>query len=472
MLMEVDFTDCDGSDGVNSQWRSDIRVTNTASLSGKVQLIFTPSDPSQSVKSTSISISAGDTVALDDIVRNWYGVGALGDAASGALEIRPVDGAKADTVSITTVASSRTYNSTANGTLGQYIPAIPFSAFIGKGGATLGLQQIAQNAAYRTNFGVVEAGGKTASLLVTAFGSDGAKLFDFPLELKANEQRQLNAFLASQNITSLSDGRLEVKVVSGDGRITAFASLIDNRSGDPLLISGIPLGASTATRYVLPGVADLSTGLANWRSDVRLFNAGTTPQSATLTFMPLNNAGEPATATLTVNPGETKQLDAILANVFNLANVGGALHVTTPTASSLVVSGRTYNQSGDGSTYGQFIPAVTAADAVGKGGTLHVLQVEESVRYRTNFGIAEVTGKETTVEVSVIVPDSKISPKATLTLQPFEYRQTDIVAALGLQNVYNARIAVKVIDGDGRVTAYGSVIDMKTQDPTYVQAQK
>jgi hypothetical protein len=30
---------------------------------------------------------------------------------------------------------------------------------------------------------------------------------------------------------------------------------------------------------------------------------------------------------------------------------------------------------------------------------------------------------------------------------------------------------VRVIDGDGRVTAYGSVIDMITQDPTYVPAQ-
>src|SRR4029078_7800634 len=84
-------------DGVNSQWRSDIRVTNTATFGGKVQLIFTPSDASQSAKSTTITVAAGDTVALDDIVRNWYGVGALGDAASGALEIRPLDQTK-DTV--------------------------------------------------------------------------------------------------------------------------------------------------------------------------------------------------------------------------------------------------------------------------------------------------------------------------------------------------------------------------------------
>jgi hypothetical protein len=40
-----------------------------------------------------------------------------------------------------------------------------------------------------------------------------------------------------------------------------------------------------------------------------------------------------------------------------------------------------------------------------------------------------------------------------------------------LGNVYNARISVKVIDGQGKVTAYGSVIDQKTQDPTFVPAQ-
>ena len=37
--------------------------------------------------------------------------------------------------------------------------------------------------------------------------------------------------------------------------------------------------------------------------------------------------------------------------------------------------------------------------------------------------------------------------------------------------VYNARVAVKVVSGEGRVTAYGSAIDQITQDPTYVPAQ-
>jgi hypothetical protein len=42
---------------------------------------------------------------------------------------------------------------------------------------------------------------------------------------------------------------------------------------------------------------------------------------------------------------------------------------------------------------------------------------------------------------------------------------------MGLTNSYNARVTVKVISGQGRVTAYASVIDMLTNDPTFVPAQ-
>jgi len=468
--------------GINSQWQSDVRITNAGTSAGKYALTFTPGDGS-SVKQTTITITGGETTALDDIIRNWYGVGLLGDSANGVLTIAPLDSGStgkdaASTVNIQTVASSRTYNVTANGTLGQYIPAIPFASFIGvanaqKAAGILSLQQIQQNDNYRTNLGLVEANGKTASVLVTAFDSSGAKLFDFPVTLAPNEQKQLNGFLAQQGVTSLSDGRFEVKVTGGDGKITAYASLVDNRSGDPLLISGIPAGSISANHYVLPGVADLNNGLASWRSDVRIFNGGTVPEFATLTFYPQNNGGDPTTTSVSVDPGQVKQLDAILNTQFNLANIGGALHVSTGDNSSLVVTGRTYNLASDGSTYGQFIPAVTAADGVGKGGpTLHILQVEDSVRYRTNVGVAELTGKPATVQMTVFVPNAKSAPTATISLGPNEYKQFDVIQSLGLTNVYNARVSVRVVDGDGKVTAYGSVIDMITQDPTYVPAQQ
>jgi uncharacterized repeat protein (TIGR01451 family) len=472
-------------DGINSQWRSDVRITNTAAQKLSYLLRFTPAgaDPSQ-VKQTQVSIASNDTMALDDIVKNWYGVGALGDAANGVLEVRPLNTSGKGTptaedvnVSFATVASSRTFNQSAGGTLGQYIPAIPFANFIGKvsGDARAGilsLQQIAQSPAYRTNLGIVEAAGKPASVLVSVFDAAGKNLLDIPIDLKAGEQQQLNSFLAAKNIT-LADGRVEVKVTGGDGKVTAYASVVDNKTTDPLLVSGVPLLQTPARTFVMPGVADISNDLANWRTDLRIFNAGADPQYVTMTLYPLNDAtGATIARSLTVNPGEVTILDNVLASRFGTTNVGGAMHVDTLTDANLVVTGRTYNQIAGGGTYGQFIAAVTPADAVGKGPrTLNVLQVEDSTRYRTNLGIAEVSGKPVTVEVSVFLPDAKVAPKVTIPLAANEYRQFRVLQQLGVGTAYNARIAIKVIDGDGRITAYGSVIDMQTQDPTYVPAQ-
>ncbi|HEV7485033.1 MAG TPA: hypothetical protein VGQ65_05085 [Thermoanaerobaculia bacterium] len=472
-------------DGINSQWRSDVRITNTAPQKINYLLRFTPAGgAANSVKQTQVSIAANDTMALDDIVKNWYGVGALGDAANGVLEVRPLNTNGKGTpnpedvsVSFATVASSRTFNQSAGGTLGQYIPAIPFASFIGKvtGDARAGilsLQQIAQSPAYRTNLGIVEAAGKSASVLISVFDSAGKNLLDLPLDLKPGEQQQLNSFLEAKNIT-LTDGRVEVKVTAGDGKVTAYASVVDNKTTDPLLVSGVPLVQTPARTFVLPGVADITNDLAKWRSDVRIFNAGVDPQYVTMTLYPLNDAaGATLTRSLTVNPGEVTILDNIVASRFGATNLGGAMHVDTLTDANLVVTGRTYNQVDGGGTYGQFIAAVTPADAVGKGTrVLNILQVEDSTRYRTNLGIAEVSGKPVTVEVSVFLPDAKVAPKVTIPLAANEYRQFRVLQQLGVGTAYNARIAIKVIDGDGRITAYGSVIDMQTQDPTYVPAQ-
>ncbi len=474
-------------DGINSQWRSDVRITNTAQQKINYLLRFTPAggDPS-AIKQTQISIAANDTMALDDIVKNWYGVGALGDAANGVLEVRPLNtsgkgapNAEDVNVSLVTVASSRTFNQSAGGTLGQYIPAIPFANFVGKvisGDARAGIlsmQQIAQSSAYRTNLGIVEAAGKPTSVLVSVFDAAGKNLLDLPIDLKAGEQQQLNSFLGAKGIT-LTDGRIEVKVTGGDGKVIAYASVVDNKTTDPLLVTGTPLAQTPARSYVLPGVADLSNGGANWRSDLRVFNAGTDPQYVTMTLYPQTGSAssDPIARSVTINPGEVSILDNVLASRFGLTNVGGALHVDTLSDANLVVTGRTYNQVDGGGTYGQFIAAVTPADAVGKGGrTLNVLQVEDSTRYRTNLGIAEVSGKPATVEVSVLLPDAKVAPKLQIPLAANEYRQFRVLQQLGVGTAYNARITIRVIDGDGRIAAYGSVIDMQTQDPTYVPAQ-
>ncbi len=466
-------------DGINSHWQSDIRVTNIGGQLQKYALIFSPSDPKAGVKQTTIDVDAGATTALDDIVRNWYGIGTLGDAASGILEIRPLTsaakGPEATTPSVSraTLVSSRTYNATSAGTLGQFIPAIPYTSFIAKpsqgSSPLLSLQQIAQSSAFRTNVGLIEGSGQSASAVLAVFDDAAKKLLELPFDLKANQQLQLSGLLAQNNI-SLKDGRIEVRVTKGDGRVTAYASTIDNLTNDPLLVAPVQIGQTLASKWVVPGVADLTNSIAHWQTDMRLFNSGASPQTVTLTFLP-QGGGEPASASVTIPPSQVAALDAIVSSLFGKSNAGGMVQVTTPADAPLIITGRTYNQTGNG-TLGQFTPAVTLADGAAAGGrSLNILQVEDSVRYRTNLGLAELNGKPVTVEVQVVLPDSKVTPTVQIPLAANEFRQSAIIRELGLGNVYNARINIRVIGGDGVVTAYASVIDQETQDPTYVAAQ-
>jgi len=443
------------------------------------------------MKQTIIQINPGATTALDDILSSFFGVGAsaANASAAGVLEIRPLTAttsalSSTPSISSVTVASSRTYNLTAAGsTFGQYIPAVPFAQFVGKSldplkPNVLSIQQISQSrdftSGYRTNVGLVEAAGQPADLNVSVFGKDGGLLGSFPISLAAGEHRQIGGFLSAHDIFA-DDARIEVQVTSDTGKVTAYASVIDNRTNDPLLVYPVLKGAASATRFILPGAANLNTGSQNWRTDMRIFNPSTQQSDITLTYLPQRGeTTQSKTATLSVLPGETKNLDGIVLALFGLSGVtGGAVHVTTAASSSLIVSGRTYtDDSVSGGTYGQFIPAVTAAQSIGlTDRALQVLQLEQSSRFRTNLGIAETAGKPVTVEVSLVLPDTKVTPKVQITLQPYEFMQPPIISSLGITTAYNARVALRVISGDGKITAYGSVIDQVTGDPTYVPAQ-
>ncbi len=461
-----------------------MRVTNSSPQVMKYQLTFTPTGESgiSDSKQTTFDVNPGNTIALNDILATFFS--STSGSAIGTLEIRPLSTQTSTSTSpsvttvaanaLSTFASSRTFDVTTNGTFGQYIPAIPFSSFIGFSkdpnlASVLSLQQIAESSGFRTNLGLVEGSGQPASVLISVFGGNGGKVAEFPLDLAGGQHTQFS--LASKNVSNLTDGRVEVKVVSPGGKVTAYASVLDNLTNDPLLVSPVNRSGAGNTTYVVPGVANLNNGFASWRTDLRLFNASSSAVDATLTYYS-QGGGDPKNVTVTLAPNEVRSFDDALANTFGVTNDGGAVHITTATATNLIATARTFNQTSHG-TYGQFIPAVTPLDAAGAGSRpLQLLQLEESDRYRSNVGIAEVSGKPATVLLSVVLPDSKVSGNVQIDLAPNEFRQfNSLLKSFGTGTLYNARVAVKVISGQGRVTAYASVIDALTQDPTYIPAQ-
>jgi hypothetical protein len=467
----------------DSLFESDVRLTNLTAQTKKYDLYFTPSgvDGTQFSNSTTIEVSPNETVALDDVVANVFGDGTVGSAI-GMLEVRPVAtsqnsgdffGSVTNSAlrQLHSAASSRTYNFTPNGTFGQFIPAIPFARFVGRD-QILSLQQVSQSRQFRANFGFLEASGNPAELIVRVYDAANTLLTSIPLALGPMEHRQLNGLLQNYGITDLADGRVEVEVTSGDGKVSAYVSEVDNATNDPLMVSPVIKGETRADRYVVPGMASLRSGSAFWVSDLRIFNGGNQATPARLTFYPMGNPAAAVERDITLEVGEIEVLNNVLVSLFGFTtDAGGSIVITTPAETSLTATARTYNQTSNG-TYGQFIPGVTVAESIGREDrALQILQVEQSSRFRTNIGINETSGRPATVEVSLITPDSFVTPVVTIGLAANEFRQIGLVDFSPDGAVYNGRVTVKVVEGEGRVTAYGSAIDAITQDPTYVPAQ-
>lgn len=469
------------ADGIGTRFVSDVRLTNTSAQPINYQLTYTPAntDGTQIGKQANITVSAGDTKALNDIVKDWYGSGTQGEPGIGSLEIRPLNTAGKDPVSVSfaSVAASRTYSVTSLGTFGQFIPALPLANFLAKSDLSkISLQQVSQSTAaggFRTNLGFVEGSGQPVDFVATLFDDGGAKLAERAYSLKPYESQQirLDQFFNATGVTlpNITDARVEVKVTSDTGRISAYASVLDNTTTDPLMVFPVDPSKILSSRFVVPGVAEFDSSFSNFHTDMRIYNGGSAAVDVTLAF---TGASVP-NQVKTIGAGQTLAIDNVLPTLWNITG-GGSVVATTASDSQLVVTARTFSRDKvSGGTFGQFIPGVTAADAVGNGDrTLQIVQLEESPAFRTNLGLVEVTGNSATVELLAYTPDSKVAAKATVPLSGGQYlQQGQIFKSLGFSNVYNGRISARVVGGTGRVAAYGSVIDNRTTDPTYVPSQ-
>ncbi|HSY49156.1 MAG TPA: hypothetical protein VLC46_10120 [Thermoanaerobaculia bacterium] len=469
------------ADGISSTFVSDVRLTNTSSQSINYQLTYTPNgtDGTVSGLQTTLTVNAGDTTALNDIVKAWYGAGVLGSAPQGSLEIRPLNYAGKDPVSISlaTVAASRTYSIASTGTFGQYIPALPLVNFLAKSDVSkISLQQVSQSSAasgFRTNLGFIEGSGQPVNFVASLIDDSGNTVAQRAYSLQPYESQQirLDQFF---NVPTITDGRVEVQVTSDTGHVSAYASVLDNTTTDPLLVFPADPSKISAQRFVVPGVAEFTSSFSNFHTDMRVYNGGSSPADVTLTFNS-SAAGVPSISKVqTIAAGATLAINNVLPSFFNVTTGTGSVVATTASNSALVLTARTFSRDPNtGGTFGQFIPGLTATDAVGNGDrALQIVQLEESPAFRTNLGLVEVTGNSAQVQLLAYTPDSKVAARTVVPLNGGQYlQQNQIFKSLGFSNVYNGRITAQVIGGTGRVAAYGSVIDNRTTDPTYVPSQ-
>jgi hypothetical protein len=204
-----------------TQWRTDVGVVNRNAQAAAVTVTYYGAG-APVVRSA--SVAAGGTVEWVDVVAGLLGVTGTG---SGTLHVGS---------DVPLVVTSRTYNQASAGTFGQYYPALAVGDALAAGQVGV-LGQVKKTGAFRTNVGVVNLGTSSCTVAVRLWGGAGAALGGVKtVTAAAGRWVQVNDIFAACAAGSQEIAYATVEVQTAGGTAWAYASVVDNATGDPTTI--------------------------------------------------------------------------------------------------------------------------------------------------------------------------------------------------------------------------------------------
>lgn len=436
-----------------SFFATDIVLFNPAEqASADVTLSFLPSGRSHDVAATvSLSIPPRSTRALDDVVGNAFRTTGFGPVHVSA----PND---------VVVASRIDTTSAGGGSYGLLVPDVGPEGAIGRLDSPAWLVPVFRPGSSRVNAGLVEVAGAPASVELLVRDGRGSVTGRIALDLLPFESRQINDIHQSATAAPTSGDLFEVRVLSGSGRVVAWATAVDNGSNDGLLVT-----ASRLRRDAYLPAAARSPGRFGsfFRTDLKLANPWSSPVNVRVSYYPSKGAG-PFQLVLSLGAWETRLFEDVLSSVLGLPeDSAGALRLTVlGDVPGFVASSRTYAEE-SAKSYGLAIGVLENAEAVA-GERIALTFLSSSPETRTNLGFLETFGIPTRVRVTLLDVAGKSLAIQELLLDRYEAVQwNDVFAEMGAAPRENASALVEVLDG-GAVIAHAIRVDNLTNDASFL----
>jgi hypothetical protein len=211
-----------------SNWYTTVWVHNPGAEAATARIYFLERGTANPAPPwVDVLVGPGATEKLENVVEAYFH-----EQAFGALRVT--------CATEKLVVTSRVYSQAAgegeSASVGQDFTGVPVSFAIGVGEKSqiLGAYQTVPTAGseHRYNFGVVETAGRSAWVRFRAVDAAGAELGRSEFQVREWSQRQV-AFKDHFPGVSTENARLEVEVISGEGKVIAYGSQIANGSQDP-----------------------------------------------------------------------------------------------------------------------------------------------------------------------------------------------------------------------------------------------
>jgi PKD repeat protein len=244
-----------------------------------------------------------------------------------------------------------------------------------------------------------------------------------------------------------------------------------NAASSAAIAHTITIAAPAAYRTLVP-VAAQTNGLSGsvWRTELTLFNGGSEAAAGQFTFIP-GGGGTVLTRSLFLGANQSITFANALNDLFGLSSGAGAIAIEASSASStpsLRVTSRTFT-TGSSGTYGQAVPNVSTDDLTT---TLLLTGLESDTNFRTNIGLVNRSGAPVTAGLTLYDANGNVVATSVVTVPENNFQQGSLATYFpAVTGRSYAALSMRVDSASpNAVSAYGSVIDNRTQDPVYVQA--
>ncbi len=426
----------------NSFWISDVGLLNRSTLSNKVHLRFQMLTLARDYE---LELAPGEQRLVADVVSAFELEG------SGSLRVF-----SSEPLTIT----SRTYNFSTEGTFGQFLGASTGPGGLKKGESAV-LMHLREDVSARSNIGILNAGRRETTVSLKLFDGSGTEISSFIRKIEPRQTTQLNQpFTNIGGRNDVSVGYARITVIDGE-EVIAYGSVVDVGTGDPTTIP-MKTGDGFLTQWVAAAAHSEGASGSFWLSDLGLLNNGVSALNATVFFH--SASGSDRLFDLNLEAGEHK----LLEDVVGMLGASGSGSIYVVADQPVFVSSRTYNDSETG-TFGQYLDGYSDTGMVSAGALIWLPQLMQNVNFRTNIGLLNTGTLWGRVVVRLYDADGSmlsttphvIAAGQRLQLQePFE-------RFAGRTDIESGYAIVEVSSGS-KISAYASVIDNRTNDPTTI----
>jgi hypothetical protein len=355
----------------------------------------------------------------------------------------------------------------------------------------VGLRDAATN---HTNLAIANLYTDYVTAEVTFWGADGTQLGQ-PVTMQLNPfgvQQLTNVLTAAapggagydKAATPVDSYRARIRIVSGTA-ILPYASVIDDVSKDPVLVTGAKVPASS---YRVPGLVR-TEGKANtlWRSDLVVYNPSASTRSIQIVYWWVDGAGIGRTsgASIPFGPGQIIQWIDFVKLWLSLPEsdtnpyINAFVDVSPADANAdpILVTFRVYNETPTGNV-GLGAPGFTDADvasATGAKKRLVLAGLRSDANYRSNVALFLASGSNVSnagATLKVYDANGAFLASAGIPLtvaSPFIQLSIDSMVASSGGDKSNISVVVENLVGSP-ISGYATIVDNRSGDGTLIQA--